>query len=224
MRSYKDGQAKFNAYLDDYAFFVAALLDLYEATFERHYLDHAVAFTEVLNTRFWDETEGAYFFTSSDHEELISRLKSAFDGAVPSGNSVAVSNLVRLFYLTEKQEYLTKAEKSLRLFYDAMEQNPFSFSNMLCVLDFYLRRPQEIVVVGTAEDPQTQALIAAVHSVFLPHKTLVRIDSHSGGALPTFLQGKVQSDSRATAYVCHDFTCSLPVTEVEALQALLLSP
>src|SRR5215510_7274726 len=116
LRSFKDGQAKFNAYLDDYAFFAAALIDLYEATFERSYLERAVEFTEVLLSRFWDEKDGGFFFTSSDHEALIARTKPAFDGSIPSGNSVAVCNLLRLAFLTENQAYLTKAEQVLRLF------------------------------------------------------------------------------------------------------------
>jgi hypothetical protein len=221
LRSYKDGQAKFNAYLDDYAFFAAALIDLYEATFERHYLQKAIELTETLNARFWDDTEGAYFFTSSDHEELISRSKSAFDGSVPSGNSVAALNLLRLFYLTEKQDYLNKVEKLLRLFYDAMEQNPFGFSNMLCTLDFYLRRPKEIVILGRRNDPQTHELLAEVHNVFLPNKTLMCLDRQQGGTLPSLLAGKTQIDGKVTAYVCHNYTCSLPVTEREALTQLL---
>lgn len=223
LRSYKDGQAKFNAYLDDYAFFAAALIDLYEATFERQYLDRAVELTETLNARFWDEVEGAYFFTSSDHETLISRSKSAFDGSVPSGNSVAALNLLRLFYLTEKQEYLDKAEKLLRLFYDAMEQNPFGFSNMLCALDFYLRRPKEIVVLGNRNEQPTREMLAEVHRLFLPNKTMMCLNLQQGEALPSLVVGKTQVEGKVTAYVCQNFTCSLPVTDREALTKLLLS-
>ena len=223
LRSYKDGQAKFNAYLDDYAFLTAALLDLYEATFERSFLNRAVELTETLLTRFWDEIEGAFFFTSSDHEELISRTKSAFDGSIPSGNSVAAFNLLRLFYLTEKQDYLTKAEKLLRLFYDAMEQNPFGFSHMLCALDFYLHRPKEVVLLGEKHEPQTRELIAYIHSLFIPNKTLICIDPQQGDPLPSLLTGKTQIEGKVTAYVCHNFTCSLPVTNREALKEVLLS-
>ena len=176
LRSYKDGQAKFNAYLDDYACFSAALLNVYEATFEPEYLDRAVAFADVLLARFWDAQEGGFFFTSSDHEALISRSKSAFDGSVPSGNSVAASVLLRLYYATEKQDYLTKAETIFRLFYDALEQNPFGFSNMLCGLDFYLRRPKEIVLLGDPAASETTALLHNIHASFIPNKTLLCFD------------------------------------------------
>ena len=180
LRSYKDGQAKFNAYLDDYACFSAALLDVYEATFEPEYLDGAVALTDVLLDRFWDAQEGGFFFTSSDHEALISRSKSAFDGSVPSGNSVAASVLLRLYYATEQQDYLTKAETIFRLFYDALEQNPFGFSNMLCGLDLYLCRPKEIVLLGDPVAPETTALLRNIHRKFIPNKDALVFRSCTG--------------------------------------------
>jgi uncharacterized protein YyaL (SSP411 family) len=225
-RSYKDGHAKFNAYLDDYAFFAAALLDLYEATFERHYLDRAVELMESLLTRFWDEQEGGFFFTSNDHEALIARTKSAFDGALPSGNAVAVLTLLRLSYLTENPVYLEKAEKTLRLFYEAMEHNPSGFSHMLGALDFYLQRPKEIVMLGDPHAPETQALLTQLHSLLLPNKTVVCIDPNaqtqeSETKLPSAVAGRQQIGGKLTAYVCHNFTCSLPVTEWGELKALL---
>lgn len=225
LRTYKDGQAKYNAYLDDYAFFVAALLDLYEATFERAYLERAVALTDLLLARFWDEQEGGFFFTSNDHEALISRSKSAFDGSIPSGNSVATLNLLRLFYLTENQTYLEKAEQVLRLFYDAMEQNPFGFSYMLCALDFYLQRPKEIVLLGEKTAPETKEMLARIHELFLPNKTLACFDAaeQAGHKLPSQLTRRTQVGGKLTVYVCHNFTCSLPVTEWGALKELLVS-
>ena len=224
LRSYKDGQAKFNAYLDDYACFSAALLDVYEATFEPEYLDRAVAFADVLLARFWDAQEGGFFFTSSDHEALISRSKSAFDGSVPSGNSVAASVLLRLYYATEKQDYLTKAEMLFRLFYDALEQNPFGFSNMLCGLDFYLRRPKEIVLLGDPADTETKALLHNIHASFIPNKTLMCFDPAQPPprGVPGLLAGKTRIGDKLTAYVCHNFSCSLPVTSWEELRPLIM--
>jgi uncharacterized protein YyaL (SSP411 family) len=221
LHSWKDGQARFNAYLDDYAFVAAGLIDLYEATFERVYLDRAVELTEILLLRFWDEKEGGFYFTSNDHEALISRSKSAFDGAIPSGNSVAVFVLLRLSYLTENPSYLEKAEKTLRLFYDAMEQNPFGFSHMLGALDLYLRRPKEIVFLGDPQAEATKALLAQLHREFIPNKTLLGVDLKRGEKVPSLVAGKTQVDGKLTVYVCHNFTCSLPVTEWSALKALL---
>jgi len=135
---------------------------------------------------------------------------------------VAVFNLLRLSYLTENQGYLTKAEQVLRLFYDAMEQNPFGFSNMLCALDFYLTRPKEIVLLGEKEAPATREMLARIHGLFLPNKTLAGYDPHDSSAtLPALLAGKTQIDEKLTVYVCHNFTCSLPVTDWGALKELL---
>ncbi|NOT56750.1 MAG: thioredoxin domain-containing protein [Deltaproteobacteria bacterium] len=223
LHSFKDGQARFNAYLDDYAFVAAALVDLYETTFERVYLDRARELTETLLAHFWDEQEGGFYFTSNDHEALISRSKSAFDGAVPSGNSMAVFVLLRLSYLTENPGYLEKAEKTLRLFYDAMEENPFGFSLMLAALDLSLRRPKEIVVLGDPRAEATQALLAQLHREFLPNKTVTCVDPNRAGHIPSLLAGKTQVDGKLTVYVCHNFTCSLPVTEWRALKTLLLA-
>ena len=225
LRSYKDGQAKFNAYLDDYASFSTGLLDLYEATFERHYLDHALACVDVLLERFWDTQEGGFFFTSDDHEVLISRSKSAFDGSIPSGNSMAAFVLLRLFYLTEKPVYMDGAEQLLRLFYDAFEQNPFAFSNMLCALDFYLQRPKEVVLVGDAQAAETQDMLTRINSLYLPNKTVRHLDPQAlaEGRGPAALAGKSQVDGKLTVYVCHNFTCSLPVTDWGGLKELLLS-
>ncbi len=225
LRSFKDGRAKFNAYLDDYACFVAALIDLYEATFDSAYLARAVELTDVLLARFWDEEEGGFFFTSSDHETLISRSKSAFDSSLPSGNAVATLNLLRLFSLTEKHDYLARAERILRLFYDALEQNPFSFAHMLCALDFYLRQPKQIVLIGERQAACTQDMLRQIHSLFLPNKTLRCVEPHevAEGKVPTLVAGKTQVDSKLTVYVCHRFACSLPVTEWKELKSLLLS-
>lgn len=224
LRSYTNGRAKFNAYLDDYACFGAALLDVYEATFEPAYLDEAVAVADVLLERFWDAQEGGFFFTSSDHEALISRSKSAFDGSVPSGNSVAAFVLLRLYYATEQQDYLTKAETIFRLFYDALEQNPFGFSNMLCGLDFYLRRPKEIVLLGDPVSPETTALLRNIHGRFIPNKTLLCFDPERPPqhGIPSLLEGKTRIDDQLTAYVCHNFACSLPVTSWEELRPLIM--
>lgn len=225
LRTYKDGQAKYNAYLDDYAFLSAAFIDLYEATFERAYLERAVELTDLLIARFWDEKEGGFFFTGNDHEALISRSKSAFDGSIPSGNSVTTFNLLRLSYLTENQTYLVRAEQTLRLFYDAMEQNPFGFSYMLCALDFYLQRPKEIVLLGEKTAPETKEMLARIHDLFLPNKTLACFDAseQTDRKLPSQVAGRTQVEGKLTVYVCHNFTCSLPVTEWGALRELLIS-
>jgi uncharacterized protein YyaL (SSP411 family) len=137
-RSYKDGQVKGNAYLEDYAFLITALLDLYEADTDRRWLEMAKSLSATLVEKFWDEHSGGFYFTSSDHERLPVRTKSFFDGATPSGNSAATFALLRLARLTGEATWRARAEQTLRLCRDLMEQAPHAFSYMLSALDFYL--------------------------------------------------------------------------------------
>jgi uncharacterized protein YyaL (SSP411 family) len=224
LHCYKDGQAKFNAYLDDYSLFSAALIDLFEATFDQSYLDRARDLTDTMLDLFWDNKEGGFFYTSKDQRDLIVRSKSAYDGSTPSGQSAAVHNLLRLFHYTERPEYVEKAERVLKLLYDPMEQNPFGFSYLLSALDFYLHKPKEVVLLGPKEAPETRAMLSRIHSLFVPNKTLRLFDPQesSGTQRPSWLEGRAQVDGKLTIYVCENFTCSLPVTEWEPLKELLL--
>jgi hypothetical protein len=222
--TYKDGQAKVPAFLDDYAFLSAGLLDLYETSFDRSLLMSAVEFTETMIREFWDETQDGFFYTGSSHEKLISRTKPTFDGSVPSGNSVASHVLLRLYHYTGKQDYLSRAEKVLRLYYDGMESQPFGFSHLLCALDFYLEKPKEIVLVGEREREDTRGLLSQIHRHYLPNKTLQLFDPRTSSGTATIpLQDKSQINGKATVYVCQNFVCSLPVTQWEELRTLLES-
>ena len=231
LRTYKDKQAKLNAYLDDYAFFAAALLDTFEATGDTDYFDLAETLTTAMVEEFWDDEQGGFFFTGTSHETLISRTKSAFDQAIPSGNAIATKNLLRLYHYTGRADYLYKAERVLHIFKNYMEQQPFGFGSLLTALDFYLQKPYEIVIIGTPGAPDTQALLRAVHGCYLPNKLLIQLDPQHAEArlndlplLRDVLAGKTQVDGQATAYVCHDFTCSLPITDAAALPAAFQAP
>ena len=231
LRTYKDGQAKLNAYLDDYAFFAAALLDTFEATGDTDYFDLAETLTTTMVEEFWDDEQGGFFFTGTSHETLISRTKSAFDQAIPSGNAIATKNLLRLYHYTGRAEYLYKAERVLHIFKTYMEQQPFGFGSLLTALDFYVQKPYEIVIIGTPGAPDTQALLRAVHGCYLPNKLLIQLDPQQAEArlnelplLRDVLAGKTQVDGQATAYVCRDFTCSLPITDAAALPAAFQVP
>ncbi len=230
LRSYKDGQAKLEGYLDDYAFLVAALLDMFEATFEHAYFDLAVELAATMIEDFWDDAQGGFFFTGNHHKRLISRTKSGFDQAIPSGTSVATKNLLRLYHHTGREDYLQRAEQVLRLFKRHMEQQPFGFGSLLSALDFYLHKPQEIVLIGDPSALDTQALLKTIHQQYIPNKTLLQLDpqnlEETLDTLPLLRQvlaGKAEVDRKATVYVCHNFTCSLPVTEPDALIELLTS-
>jgi len=225
---YKDGQAKLNGYLDDYAFLTAALLDAFEATCDQSYCALAQQLTTTMLEEFWDEAQGGFFFTGKSHEALIERTKSAYDQAIPSGTAVATRNLLRLYHYTGQATYVQHAEQVLQLFRRHMEQQPFGFGSLLTTLDFYLQKPQEIVLIGTPGATDTQAMLQEIHRQYIPNKLLLQIDpQHLATALASFpllrdvLAGKTQVEGKATVYVCHNFTCSLPVTAPEALTTLL---
>ncbi|MCZ6906229.1 MAG: thioredoxin domain-containing protein [Deltaproteobacteria bacterium] len=222
LHTYRNGQAKLRSYLDDYAFLTAGLLDLYEATFESAMLERAVKLSEVMILEFWDDIDGAFFYTGKSHEQLINRSKPAFDGSIPSGNSAAAQVLLRLYHYTGKEDYLKRAEKVLRLYYEAMEKQPFGLTAMLCALDYYLEKPKEIVLMGDPEDQVTQEMLQKIQSFYLPNRTLqvVKPGEPMGKTSP-LLEGKSQIDGKPTAYVCQNFTCSPPVTEWDDLRGLL---
>jgi uncharacterized protein len=224
LHSFKDGQAKLAGYLDDHACFVACLLDAFESTGEQRFLTLAEEFNRATLANFWDEVQGGFFLTGPDHESLIHRPKDPFDHAVPGGNSVATLNLLRLYYYTGEEELLQKAEQTLRLFRDRMEDEPFSFGQMLCALDFYLETPKEIAIIGHGEQADTQSLLRRVHESYLPNKILLVIDPAAGtgdGFAHLPIDEMTQLEGKATAYVCHNFACSVPTTTPEALGELL---
>jgi uncharacterized protein len=222
LHTYKDGTAKLLGYLDDYAFMAVGLLDLYEATFDRAQLARAIELADTMVSEFWDEKDGAFFYTGKSHEQLISRAKPVFDASIPSGNSMATHLLLRLYYLTGREVYLQRAETVLRSYYDAMLSQPFGFAHMLCALDLYLRKPKEIVVIGNRKDANIAELINRIHSIYLPNKTLqLAGPDESLEKISPLLRGKTQLDGKPTVYVCHNFTCSLPVTSWEEIKPLL---
>jgi uncharacterized protein len=219
--TWKDGIAKLNGYLDDYAFFTAALLDVFEVVQARCYLEAAVRLMDATLAHFWDEAAGGFFFTSDDHETLIVRSKPSFDGSIPSGNSVATMNLLRLSHYTGNAEYLQRAEAVLRLFAEPLRSQPFGFANLLAALDFYASGPHEIALVGDLAAPETAALLGHVRRTYVPNRTLMVLAPRDPSPRPPLLEGKDQIDGRPTVYVCHRMTCSAPVTHWEDLRALL---
>jgi uncharacterized protein YyaL (SSP411 family) len=222
LHTYKNGTAKILGYLDDYAFLAAGLLDLYEANANRFDLEHAVKLSEIMLEEFWDETGGGFFYTGRSHEQLIARSKPIFDGSIPSGNAAATQVLLRLYHYTGKEHYMERAERVLRAYYKAMENQPFGFAHMLAAMDFYLDKPKEIVLVGEEKDPGTVDLLAKIHSLYLPNMTLQLANPNDSlEKISSLLAGKKPIDSKPTVYVCHNFTCSRPVVDWGELKPLL---
>jgi len=224
LHTYKDGRAKLLGYLDDYAFMAVGLLDLYEALFDRAYLNRAVELGDIMLREFWDERNGGFFYTGKSHEQLISRAKPIFDASIPSGNAMATQLLLRLYHFTGDNRHRARADKVLRSYYDSMESQPFGFAHLLCALDAYVQGTKEIVIVGEPADAAVKQLIAEVDSIYLPNKVVqIAAPATPLAEISPLLQGKTQVDGRATAYVCQNFTCSAPVTSASELRDLLES-
>lgn len=221
----RGSQVGLPAHLDDYAFLVAGLLDLYEAAFDCRDLQAAVTLTRHALEFFWDAADGGFFLTASDGEALILRSKTCHDGASPSGNSVFAMNLVRLFRMTGGQEWADRADQLFRAFSSQVTRSPANFNDLLCALDAYLSPGLEIVVSGAPKDAAVSAMLQAIASRFLPHGVvLFRPDGPDHeilAELAPFTKHQTPIDGRAAAYVCRDFACHAPVTEFDDLEALL---
>jgi uncharacterized protein len=218
-RAVTAGKGRLNGYLDDAACLAAALLDAFEATSHRWYLEQA---REVLE-RYWDEAAGGCFYTSRDHEALLHRMKSGTDSAIPSGNAIVALVLLRLFSFTKEQPYYDRAEHLFRVFRSVMEHNAYGSSAMLCSLDWYLTTPREIVVLGTRGDARTELLLSTVHQRYLPNRAVLVAETsrRAGESDLPLAAGKAMVNGQPTAYVCQRQTCSSPVTECRQLELLL---
>jgi uncharacterized protein len=206
---------KLNAYLEDYAYLADALVSLYEATFAPRWITAALALTRVMIEQFWDDAEGGFFYTGKDHETLIARNKDPHDNAIPSGNSMAVSALLRLAKLTGDADLDDKARRTLQLFRGLMSRSPTAAGQMLCALDFHLGPVQEIAVIGEASDPEVVEVLRLLRQPFRPHQVLAWTPD-GDDELP-LLKGRVAKGA-VTTYVCENFACQAPIVGVQALR------
>lgn len=213
------------AYADDYAFLIWGLLELYEATFQTGYLESALQLNELLLTHYWDHEAGGLFFTADDGEVLLFRRKEAYDGSVPSANSVALLNLLRLSRTTGQASLEGHAAKLLRAFSGQVAQAPTAFTQFLVALDFVLGPSHEVVIVGMPGADDTGAMLRAVRRTFLPNKVLVfRPSGEEAPAiarLAPYTAAQRAIEGRATAYACRGGACERPTTEPAELLALL---
>ena len=222
LRTYREGRAHLAAYLDDYAFFVAALIDLFEVTGNYEYLSEARRLTDVAIAHYLDRDgeSGAgsgFFFVAGDHEELIARTKNPYDNAIPSGNSVMAFNLLRLGKIFDDENYHAIAGGTLAAFATLSERAPMGFGRLLAAMDLYLEGGREIVIAGAAGSPDRNALLQTVWETYLPNKLVAPFDPNGGNvdtlaSLPLFT-GKRALGGKATAFVCRNFACELPVND-----------
>lgn len=218
LRSFKDGQAKYNAYLDDYAFLTAGLLDLYEATGDVQWLKKAIALDDVLQKFYEDKENGGFFMTSSDHEKLLAREKPNYDGAEPSGNSVALLNLCRLNEFTTDDSYRERADKAFKAFAGRIESSPTALSEMLTALDFRLDKPKEIIIVTPAgKKGDAETLLVEFRKKYIPNRILVvseegsELEEHAKTV--SLIKSKPARNGKTTAYVCEKGFCKLPTSD-----------
>ena len=220
-RSYKDGTARHNAYLEDYAFFIAALIDLYEADHDIRWLEKAFELDNVLKNFYEDGENGGFFTTSSDHETLIAREKPFYDSATPSGNAVAVLNLLRLYAYTTDHGFRERAEKTFKAFYQRLTTTPSALSEMLLALDWYFDTPKEIILItpdSNRAETAARPFLDQFRARFIPNRILVVADDSQTAALAGMVPlaaGKKTGGNAATAFVCESGTCALPAKTPE---------
>ncbi|HEU4326200.1 MAG TPA: thioredoxin domain-containing protein [Roseiflexaceae bacterium] len=220
LRSWKDGQpGQTQGFLEDYALLADGLLALYEATLEPRWLLGARDLADAMLARFWDDQIAGFYDTAGDHQALVVRPRDTGDNATPSGNSVAADVLLRLALIFDRAEYRERAMAVLSGMARLMQQYPTGFGRYLSAAEFALGSPKEIALVGEPDAPNTQALRAALFRPFLPGKVVVlRAPSEQQPAIPSpLLADRGQIGGRATAYVCQNYACQLPVTDAEAL-------
>ena len=225
LHRYRDGHAGITANVDDYAFLIWGLIELYEATFDAHYLETALKMNEEMLKHFWDDKSGGLFFTPDDGETLIVRKKEIYDGAVPSGNAVAMLNLLRLARFTAHSHLEERATQIGRAFSKAVNQFPSGYTQFLVAVDFGIGPSYEVVIVGKSEGKDTREMLRALRSRFIPNKVTVfrptEIESPPIDSLAEYVKYQVSLDGKATAYVCMNFACQEPTTEVDKMLELI---
>jgi len=223
LHRYRQGEAGIRANVDDYAFFIWGLLELYESTFDIKYLKVALSLQEEMDKGFWDDKNGGYYFTSNDAEKLISRQKEIYDGAIPSGNSVAGLNLLKLSRITGEVEYEQKAAKLGKAFSETIESGPMAYTLFMIGLDFGIGPSYEVVIVGDPGAEDTKAMIDAVRKNYSPSKIVLTKgkDDDKITEIADFTKGQSRIEGKATAYVCLNHICNLPTTDINKMLELL---
>ena len=225
LHRYRDGESKITAHLDDYAFFVWGLIELYEATFEDRFLKTALLLNTSMVEHYWDEKAAGFFFTPDDGEALIVRKKELYDGAVPSGNAVALLNLLRLARITGRTDLEEKASMIDNAFSEQIRQAPAGFTQFLSSLDFALGPSYEVVIVGPTASKDTADMTRALFTPFMPNKVVVfrpsKQESPGIDSISPFVRNQVSLDGKATAHVCRNRSCLKPTTSIKEMMDML---
>ena len=224
LHRYRDGEAAVQANMDDYAFLIWGLLELYETTFDIQYLESALDLTDEVVTHYWDEQDGGFYFTPDDGENVIGRHKLIHDGAVPSGNSVMMLNLVRLGRLTANPDFDERAMAIGQAFAGYIKKQPSAYAQFMNGVDFGIGPSYEVVIVGEENDEDTQAMLAALRAAYVPNKVVLLIppeESPEITRLADYTKYYARLNDQATAYVCQNFYCERPTTDIDQMLANL---
>jgi uncharacterized protein YyaL (SSP411 family) len=220
LHRYKDG-AGIAANLDDYAFLAWGLIELYETVFEIKYLQEALKITKTMLEHFWDSASDGLFFMPDDGEALLVRQKEIYDGALPSGNSVAMLNLLRLSHLTGDAHLEEKANAIARAFTDTVSSQPLGHTMFLSALDYALGPSYEVALVGDFGDEGIMRMLEAVRSQFLPNKSMILVNGEGIRSLAQFTQNLSSLNGKATAYVCANYSCEIPTNDPRRMLEIL---
>ena len=224
LRVYKDGQSKINGCLDDYAYFLEALVALYEAGLDSKWIARAKELAKTLIDEFWDDKEGGFFLSGRSGESLISQLKNPADEALPSANAVAALALVKLGRLTGEESFIRKTEEIFNAFRGMMEKSPAGFTGLLSAMSASNLAPVEAVLVGPKDHASFKEMWKVLHTDFRPNKVVVWKENESTGTLLLLAEGKTAENGEPTVYLCQNTTCHAPVQTGTALNKLLERP
>jgi uncharacterized protein YyaL (SSP411 family) len=219
LKRYRNGNAGIDAHLDDYAFFIWGLLELYEATFNVTYLTEAVQLSNIMVDEFWDITNGGFFLGSESSEKLIVRAKTGYDGAMPSGNSVAAMNCSKLNRITGETKWAEITDKIFMTFSNEIQKTPSGYASMVNSFLFNIDSPKEIVIVGSSNDDETIKAIKKIKSEYVPSKVIIFKDTDDElnklSPLAKWTVTQETIDEKTTYYICQDFACKVPTTDLE---------
>jgi hypothetical protein len=225
LHCWRHGQAKLDAYLDDYTYMINAFVTLYEADFDSRWIDRAAQLAEMVLAHFQDESDGGFFYTADDHEQLITRTKDLYDSSVPSGNAMAATGLARLASLCGRTDFMDAALKALNLAGGTLRDNPSACGQMLIAADFMLGPRRQIAILGGGDKDELQEVVGELRDVFLP-RAVVAVQTDDPPDTPSshlegLFSGKQALGDEVTAFICEDFACQQPVAGREAIREAL---
>lgn len=224
-RSYREGRSNIEGFADDYAMVIQGLLDLYEASFDVEWLKFAIQLQEIQDRLFFDEKNGGYFSNSGKDESLFVRMKDDNDGAEPAASSIAALNLLRLSQIYDDPKMAERAKKTIDAFATILLQFPSGVPQMLVAVENSLGKPRQIVIAGKKDSPETKALLKEVHRHFLPNTIVILADANEGqkylGERNEAVRAMSLVEGKPAVYVCENFTCKAPVTDLKQLSDLL---